>query len=236
MLSNFKMQKIIILVSLGLCFSNLHSQSVDSKISGSAFVSAYDVNGKAFTAKLLENVEGSPMFSPDWNLANVTLQNGKVAKDVPVQFNLNDNQLYFKKDDIILVFVDPVASFEFAYSDNGVKRLAHFSNGYPAIQKNTEETYYQVLANGPMQLLKYAYKKPAQIAEYNQTSKYEYQLWKELYAYNTSTKKIVKIKDKLSLTSSFPAYANAINDYAAQKNSKLKTEAELIDLFNALNQ
>ena len=230
------MKGTTIIVLLGLYFTNAHGQSVDNKIAGSAFVNAYDINGKPFTSKALENVEGSAMFSPDWNLANINFQNGKVAKDIPVQFNLYDNQLYFKKDDMILVFVDPVASFQFAYADNGVRRLAHFSNGYPAVQKNTEDTYYQVLVNGPMELLKYVSKTLAQRAEYGQTSKYEYQSWEDLYAYNASTKTIVKIKDKSSLTNAFPAFAKAINDFAAQRNSKLKSEAELVDLFNTLNQ
>jgi len=205
-------------------------------MSGSAFISSYDINGKPFTDKSLAGVEGSPMFSTDWNLANINFKNGKITKDIPVRFNLYDNQLYFKKNDTILLFVEPVASFQFAYTDNGAKRLAYFSNGYPAVQKNTEETYYQVLVNGPMQLLKYSYKTLVERAAYGQTSRSEYQLWQDLYAYNASTKTIVKIKDRSSLTNAFPASAKAINDFATQKNSKLKSESDLTDLFNTLNQ
>jgi hypothetical protein len=230
------MNKIFIILFSVLYFATAHAQSVDNKIGGSAFVNAYDINGKPFTATNLANAEGSPMFSTDWNLANITFRNGMITKDVPVQLNLIDNQLYFKKDNATLLFVDPVASFDFAYTDNDVKKLAHFKNGYPAIQKNNENTYYQVLVDGPMQLLKYSYKTLAQRAEYGQTAKYEYQLWQELYAYNANSKTITKIKDKSSLINAFPDYAKTINDFAAQKNSKLKSEYELTDLFHSLNQ
>jgi hypothetical protein len=226
------MKKIIVAVTLVTLIATAHGQSVSNNLSNSAFAEAYDVNGKPFTSKSLENIEGSPMFSTDWNLANITFSNGKIVKNIPVQFNLEDNQLYFKKGDTILLFADPVASFQFAYTNDNAKKLAYFRNGYPSIQKNTGDTYYQVLADGPMQLLKYSYKSIAQRSDYNQV-KYEYQLWQNLFAYNASTHVIIKIKDKSSLTNAFPVYAKAINDFAVQKNSKLKSTQSMIMLMNA---
>ena len=230
------MNRFTILLSLAFILDNANAQSLDDHVSQSSFVRAYDISGKPFTDKRLENVEGSPMFSPDWNLGNVTFKNGTTVKDIPLQFNLYDNQVYFRKDTVLLAFVQPVTSFEFAFTDNGVKRLGHFSNGYPFVQNNNEWTYYQILAAGPLQLLKYSYATLVEKPAYAQSSHFEFQMWHELYAYDSNNKTIVKIKDRSSLANAFPEFADRINEYAAQHHSKLKSEEDLTALFNTLNQ
>ena len=99
------MKYLLFIIVSGLFFLNSFSQTVAS---ANAFgMNAYDISGKPLASK--GPAEGSPMLNSNWGKGLVKFRNGNWAGDVELQFNLKENELYFRKNNQSFSFV--VSSF-----------------------------------------------------------------------------------------------------------------------------
>jgi hypothetical protein len=135
------------------------SQSLNN-VAGSAFVEGYDIKVRPFTGKANENIEGTPKLNENWATGEVRLSNNFLLKNVQLQFDLYENEVYFMKDNIVYTFADPVKEFTFSYGDGSDEKRVLFRKGYPDFQNHNDNTFYQVLSDGDkVQLLKFIYKR-----------------------------------------------------------------------------
>ena len=61
-------------------------------------------------------INGSPFANDEFLNGNVVLNNDDEYENVPLKYNIYNDELYFKniKDDMLLSFVIPVKAFEIA--------------------------------------------------------------------------------------------------------------------------
>lgn len=199
----------------------------------SQHINLLDVKGLPIRNVAVPGVEGTPYLVEDWSKGTVKFANGVVTKDVPLRLDLMNNKVYFKKDEAELEFVQPVWEFTLNYPKGD---SAKFRSGYPAIDRNNNETWYEVLADGKLQLLKYRVKTIQSKQGYGDAERKSYYDKDQLYAMLPDGKMISVKKDKDDLMKAIPSAAEAIKKIVEEKKLKLRNEEQLRQLFVALNQ
>jgi hypothetical protein len=230
------MKKIFLLAGLFSAFY-ADAQTIDNLTTGSVFMEAYDREGKPFTSKKDENIEGSPMLNNEWAEGEVKFANGILLKAVWLQFNLYENEIYFKKNALMYRFADSVKQFSFFYQgEDELQHNALFRSGYPVNDKCGITSFYQVVEDGSkMQLLRYVYKELIDKNEYTAPGKKSFNAVSYIYIYNVSMKELTQVKaDKTSLKNAIPGYEKAMDDFFG--NKKKLSEAELIAFIKKMNE
>jgi hypothetical protein len=171
----------------------------------------------------------------EWTSGTVKFKSGRPDMDVKMIFDVHNDIPYYLLGNSIMEFVDPVSEFRMLVPFKKDSMNMIFRNNYPPIQANTENTYYQVMVEGKIQLLKCMSKS---ILLFKDTDKPEERKKdpSELYFAYMPGKKIVQISfDAAQLMASMPEYEWAIKDIMKKEKIKLKDEAKLMDLFVLLN-
>ncbi|RYE29330.1 MAG: hypothetical protein EOP48_32700 [Sphingobacteriales bacterium] len=192
-----------------------------------------DLAGKPLPGSRNIDIEGSPFLNNEFEPGRVVFTNGKMSSDLYLQFNMVDNKLLFRRDDMIMEFVDSVRDFYLQYNENNTLGLV-FRCNFPPIDRNTRATFYELLVDGKIELLKYRYKTITGHREYNATNKKSYSEGSQLYAALPGNK-IIRIKrDRNFLMRAMPDYAEKI--FKLTNNLRLKDDESLINLFQELNK
>jgi len=193
-----------------------------------------DINGRPFSEKGIEDIEGSPFLFNDWNLGVVKFRNNRFAKGVNLRFNVYNNQLYFKKDEQQLEFALPVEEFMIRGLRDTDSVDVYYRCGFPDTEKTTYQTFLEVLADGNLVLLKHRYKVIGSFKPYNQAERKKFEDREQLFVY--VDKRMVKLKkDKESIIEALPQYKTAILSIVEEKKLKLKNEGDIEKLFVELN-
>lgn len=197
-----------------------------------------DMNGHPLNGNVQQDVAGSPYINEDWAWANLTLSQGKILTMVAVKLNIENNELHYTDSTgkELVAMEGIVRRVEYINFITKEKTGYLFKNGYPAINKQNQDFYYQVLAEGKAELL-------VKKTKYIRTSKddmtgivtREFVDAAQVYyvfansaikQLNASKKEILDImKDKEQLVDSF-IETNKIN---------FKKNTDLIKLFNYYN-
>ncbi len=116
-----------------------------------------DNQGKPVMQQGYTDVEGSPYLNANWFPGVVNLAGGK-AVTAKIKYDLVKDELLFQspRDSMALAFVTPVKSFSFGVFGVDETSLVPlvFSNGYASIDDQTTASFYQVIADGKVKLLK----------------------------------------------------------------------------------
>lgn len=115
-----------------------------------------DILGKPVYLRVEYNVEGTPFYPAEYFSADIYIRNGKIYTGVPVKFNLLENLLLYKQEDgKEMSATSPISRVVFTdTSKNWTMNNVIFENGFPSIDKQNENTYYEVLDSGKVRLLK----------------------------------------------------------------------------------
>ena len=181
------------------------------------------------------NIKGSSFYSEKWNKGYILLKNKLFAKNISLSFNVYDNQIYFLQDSHVLVLNESIPVAEFGLFDQEDSNKATiFRCGFPPVGRNTEQTYYKVISDHTIALLKHYTKS---IVENTGTAEKTFLDDETWYVYNYADNKMTAIKkNKNSLTDALPQYAQLIEAITSQKNLKLKKENDWTVLFDELNK
>lgn len=229
------MKYLFFLIVADFLFLNSNSQTVAS--TNMFEMNAYDISGKPLASKG-PAMEGSPMLNSNWGRGLVKFRNGNWVSDVELQYNIRENELYFRKDNQIFSFVDTVQEFILAYEEEGVPHSVLYRSGYPSIGKNKSLQFFEVVQDGAnLQLLKLTIKVLIEKNSYGRGKEKEYKDSFQWYVFNLKKREITRIKkDKSSLQQALPDYAERIELLAKENGYKLRTEEEIAELINLLNR
>jgi hypothetical protein len=226
-----------------LCFSLLiviisHAQrntiSTTGKWGQQIFLS--DVNGQAFINKY-EGISGSVYDQTDYQLAKITLKDGRVYNDVKTRINLLEQEVNFIASNGQEGFLGKGMAPEIAYIDSKTEaqNVKVFQCGFPPIDNQNRISFYQILFNGKTSLLKSVYKT---IQERNNDMSgerfKEFATYENMYLLKDGVMSRIK-KDKSSLLAMFQDKKEAIKKYIEDQKLNLKNEAHLIDLVKYYN-
>lgn len=224
-----------VLVILIAASTVAHSQTLGNN--NGYQLDAYDVKGKVLTGAV-KATEGSALLNPDWGTGMVKFKNGYWVKSMSLKFDLEKNELYFQKADMQLSFVDTVREFIINYNIDGNGAAAFFRSGYPAVARNTPETFYEVLSDGPkLQLIKYRTRIMLQRNNYGEGYTNYYKENTQLYWYQPSSGKIVKLKKVPDeLVEDFPEFKAWVSEFQKNKQYRFRNDEELMELCLYINK
>lgn len=233
------MKKFLVTAVSVIYLSSLSAQNVANNFGGSAFADGYDINGTPFTEVNRKEVDGSPFLNDAWGSGSVLMKDGRNFKNIPLQFNLFTNQVYFKKENITYAFATPVSTCTFSYTDeNGTTKNIEIQSGFPEAGSKDASTFYMVLAGGEkFKLLKYSYKIIGKAYNYGNPERNVFQDRTEIYIYDVVAGTITQISQtKESLLKVFPQYHVAVDAAVTGKGSKMRTDDEMIVMVTAMNK
>ncbi len=205
----------------------------------SYYMDVYDNSGKKIDADGHAFLSGSPMLNNNWGTGSVAFTNGKQLSGLPLQFNVQKNQLYFKRDSTVFGFADKVAAFTMTYNDDaGNQHEVYFKSGYPNNRGEATSFLYQVINDGPnVQLLKALESNIDQHYVYGAAAKESYVVSAKLYIYNVRKNILFSVgRNKHSLERALPEYKDEIEKYAADNNVSFNDEKEISELITSLNK
>ena len=229
------MKYLFFLIVADFLFLNSFSQTVASaNVLGST---AYDISGKPLASKG-PAMDGSPMLNSNWGRGLVKFKNGNWVSDVELQFNIRENELYFRKNNQTFSIVDTVQEFILAYEEEGIPHSVVYRSGYPSIGKHNSLQFFEVIQDGSnLQLLKLTTKVLVEKNSYGRGKEKEYKESFQWYVFNVKKGEITRIKkDKSSLQQALPDYTERIELLTKENGYKLHTEEEIADLINLLNR
>lgn len=188
-----------------------------------------DVQGRPVFEKSYVDVKGSPFLFNNWILGDVKLENGATHANVPLKYNIVDDILYFRapKDSSLLEFVIPVIRFKFNEAFGG----ALFSKGFPAIENFTNQSYYQVLYDGKVKLLKKQIKTILENKPYNSATTEKSFLESNLY-FALKGGEMQKLRPaKKSLLQLFTDKEAQVEDFIKKEKIDFKSDEDLAKVF-----
>lgn len=229
--------KIVIAALFMLSAVEGQSQTTDSTAVKAEPGTIDELPAKPFRLPALAEINGSPFLTADYQQGAVELGQGKVVTGVPVKFNIFNNAMMVLKngEELKLEFFELV-SYDQADNSGNIKHVM-FKAGYPEVDGHNDNTVYQVLSLGPkVHLLKFMSQKVEDAATLGDYSRKEIVTTQQLYIY-TPGGKIKKIKSsKQALQDALPELAAKIDEVAAAKKLKLKSESEISLLVEELNK
>jgi len=193
-----------------------------------------DANGKPFKSVRNFEEEGSPYFSVDYVKSNIQLLSGKTYYDIPIRFNQLTGEVVFKTSDgQEMLMSSPFQRIELLYEGKPYV----FRSGFPAIDKQTDLSVYQLLDSGTAVLLKYTaiqyqdkqtYNSPTIVRTY--TKKENHYAW-------TPSKGLIRVpKNEGEWSAFFGNHQTEMNSFIRKENIKLRKEEDVVRLFQYYNQ
>lgn len=130
----------------------------------SQIVNLNDVSGTVLKEQNYLEFNGTSFFNDKWLKGEVVFEDGKNIKDIALKYDLVKDQLLFLgKNDDEYYFNNPVK--EFSLTNEANKYL--FRNGFPSIKSLNENSYYEVLSDLKVKLLKKNIKSISETKEFN---------------------------------------------------------------------
>lgn len=199
-----------------------------------------DVMGRPIYLKVEYNTEGSPYFPADYNRADVYTKSGKRYQGLGVRLNLFDRMLLMKMKDgseieLISSTVSKVVFTDTFYTPTLGNII--FMNGFTPVEKQTAESFYQVLDSGKVKLLKYYSVNYTDKKEYGQASitrVYTQSAACYILLPDNTIHKIEKGKD--AFTGLFPDKKAELLQFIEQNDYKCKKEEDWIAVVGYYNQ
>ena len=125
-----------------------------------------DFNGRIFKNKY-PDVEGSAFFIDSFCYANITTSQGTAYEHTQVKIDLHSNDILLITKDGKEMVVQGGLIRNILLVDSSKKdpETYFFRSNYPSIEQNNELTFYEVLSDGTIQLLKHNKKDIAEIKD-----------------------------------------------------------------------
>ncbi|MDQ2752519.1 MAG: hypothetical protein M3R72_05795, partial [Bacteroidota bacterium] len=184
-------------------------------------------------------LSGSPMLNNNWGTGSVAFTNGKQLSNLPLQFNVQKNELYFKRDSTVFGFADKVGAFTMTYQDDGgTQQEVYFKSGYPDNRGKATSFLYQVINDGPnAQFLEGLESNIDQHYVYGAAAKENYVVTAKWYIYNVKKNILFSIsRNKRSVEKALSEYKEEIEKYAVDNNVSFNSEKEINQLITSLNK
>jgi hypothetical protein len=194
-----------------------------------------DITGAPVTVFNYEDVHGTPFLIDGWSAGTIKLSNGNTYKDnLFLKYDIKDDILYFKgTKDETLTFVDPVVEFAIVVNQNE----QHYKNGYNFTKEYSDKSFFEVLADGAVQLLKKTKKVILESKLYNSaTTDKSFNDVNEYYIVSSGKVTLIK-KDKKSVFTALGNKQSELENYIKTNNLNIKNDkdlAKVIAFYNSL--
>ena len=230
-------KQIILTVFIGIACAQAYAQIAPATMSANAYRPPVTIFGpNSPHMRFIEKADIQQQFMRrDWTPGNVLFRNGMSANNVLLLFDVHSNKLYFRQGDQAMEFLNPVQEFLIGLIVEKDTAGVVYRVLYPAVNTNTDETFYEVLVDGKVQLLRCRAKNVNLYKDQSQPEPKRHTEKEQLYVYVDG--KMIKIKkDKDDILEALPKLADRINKITSEQRLKLKTDEGLLRLFRELNR
>lgn len=245
-MSRYPLYCLILLSSVAFFVSDITGQTTPrprnvttpafKRPSWDSYINITDFNGRLFQNKY-PDVEGSPYFIDSFRFANITTNKGSVYENVKTRIDLHSNeiQLVVKEGKEIIAEDGLIKNILLVDSSEAEPVHFFFRSGYPAIDKNTDNTFYEVLSDGNIQLLRHITKE-IQETKNEMSGEISKQFIKREEYYIFLNGQIRKIKrDKDFIFEIMSDKKDKIEEYLKGKKLNFKNTEMLTRLFEYYN-
>lgn len=197
-----------------------------------------DISGTVMKTNTYSEIKGSPFLTENWAQGNVKFVNGRVLTNIALKYDQVKDELLFKgKDNEEYYFSDLISEFDISYAKTQGDVKQRFINGFTPSKNLTEKSFYEVLVDGKVRLLKRSNKTITETKEYNAaTSVKEINENVAYYIGKAGDAAPLKKNDIKTVASLIDAQKSAaIIDYANKNNVNPKTEIGLRQIVNYYN-
>lgn len=171
-----------------------------------------------------------------WTRGNVKFKNGQEAKNILLVFDVHGNKLYFKQGETTMEFTYPIYEFEIGLLLGQDTAVARYRSSYPAVNSNTDETFYEVVVDGSKMHLLWCRAKNVKMYKDESVPEQRRSTEKEQWYVYLPEGKMIKIKkDKADIMKALPEHAALIETIIKGKDLRVKEPEDLITLFATLN-
>ena len=200
-----------------------------------------EVLGKPFNPAANNEISGSAFINSNWKLCLIKLKDGRYFKDVPVKLNIFNQTVHYLSANTGMEMEAPNGLVtEVQMNDTTIESKIEthlFSGGFKPIDKNDENTFYEVLDTGKARLLLHRKVKLIETKTLGSTvPEKEYQPFREYYILINDT--LVKCKKSKSFfTELFPDKKELVEQYINANNIKFRSEKDfraLVAYYNSI--
>jgi len=232
------MKRILLLIFL-FCFQCSFGQ-LDFKTSNVGRVmDLADLDGHSLLKKYDPAITGSPFINDDWVSAKLTLSLGKEIGPLSIKLNIESNELYFIDStgkELIVAdgLVKKIDCIDY-YTKDSTRYI--FKSGYPSVDGQNENFFYQVLTEGSIELLarKFKYIRTEKNDLTGDISKNFVDGVTVLYLYAYGIMQPLKSNKSFIATLWDENKQPEMNKYISDNRISLKNTSDLIKLFNHYN-
>lgn len=200
-----------------------------------AVVATVDANGRPYV-KVREEVTGSPFFLDGFRKATVTLSNGTQYKNIDLLLDEEKHEVHVVYQGHEIIVADgSVKEFSIVDTIEGKGNFYLFRSGYPAYEKNSIHSFYQVMTNGKLILLRFGKKQLVSSKDpISGQESGEYKSYETYYIYKDG--KILEFKkDKALLTELMVDQQDKISKFIKEEKTNFKKISSVVELINYYN-
>ncbi|MBW7466966.1 hypothetical protein ABID22_001056 [Pontibacter aydingkolensis] len=206
-------------------------------ISASAQFAIVDQMGQPFLAKTYTDVRGSAYLYDTWMTGSVTTGKGVTYEGVQLMYDQMADELMFKSEKgEAKTFIDPISEFSIRSGKSDLKfKERVFRRGFIPVDGANPYAFYEVLADGPTQLLKRTSKKIFEELPYGSSTKVK-TFESDSHYYIAKNDKLVKVKnDKKAILKALPDKKTELEAYIKANRLDLKNDEALANLVGHYN-
>lgn len=193
------------------------------------------VNNINFQSKDFSDIKGSAFSSPDWTKGTVHLDNNTTYTDLEMKYSDYEDKVLVKKGNDVMEFDKRVKDFTLSVIKNDVPTLEHYRNGYKNVPGHNENAYFQVLADGKVQLLKKVMKKIRTENEYgSMTTNKSFSSNTHYFLVKGDLSASFK-KDKKTIIAFLNDKQAQVDDYLKTNKTDFKNDDDLVKLLTYYN-
>lgn len=183
----------------------------------------------------ISNASGNPYLFKDWMDGVVYFKSGRVVKQFKLRFDCARNRLMLQFEGAAFAAESQVKAFTI-YTSKKNKDSAYFLKGFPAIDKNTADTYYQVLVAGKATLLQLHTRVLVEEKQLVNSGNHT-RLEAEEYFYLLTDGVMTKLSNnKEEIVKSLPSQPAALKEYVAKESLRMDKAADYIKIISKYNE
>lgn len=169
------------------------------------------------------------VFVPQEFTKGYVIQNGKKIDIAKMRLNTYDNRLEYQEGEQVKLFTLPVTEYA-VDAEDGAIRL--FKRGFPKVDRQNEDTYYEVLYDGKYKLLKYYKAHKLDVTNYNSATKMiKFEIGETLYVLRPDNSIHKLKKDKKSILEALGKEEEALKSWWSKEKPNPKDEAGVVNII-----
>jgi hypothetical protein len=180
-------------------------------------------------------VRGHPFLQDEWVVGTIRFSSGRVMDQFKLKFDIAQNLLLLQFSGSSFAAESKVNEFVMYPKGKKSKDSLVFKKGFPKVDQNDGETFYHILSEGTIKLLRYPRKVISEekklVTAVNRSFEYEE------YFYLVKAGELIKINDpKSSIVDLLGDHVDELKKFIADNQLRMRTGEDLAKVVGKYNE